>query len=404
MRLLILIAISALSISGISHADDSTVLLVSLDGFRWDYAERTDTPNLDRIAAEGVHAESLTPVFPTKTFPNHYSQVTGLRPEHHGIVSNTMYDPEMGATFSFRIAADVQDGRWWEGEPIWVTAAKQGLPTATYFWPGSEAVIRGHQATYWKAWDGNIPISERISTVFEWLDMPVAKRPRFISLYIGDVDKVGHHFGPESKEALAAVRKVDAYIGRLLGGLDKRGLRDSVNLMVVSDHGMAQTPLTNQIDLSQHVNLSGMTILDTGAFLSVRGDNQAIQALFHKLDGAHPHLNVYLKSQVPTRLRYSGHRRIADLIGIPDPGWLVFPSRKTKADLGSHGYDNTAPSMQGIFYAVGPAFKQGLISKPFECIHLYSLMARILNLDPAPNDGNLDTVEHLLRRSAIVVE
>lgn len=398
MRRVTFAVIGILCLNWTSYATDSTVLLVSLDGFRSDYAQRTDTPNLDRIAAGGVRAKSLKPAFPTKTFPNHYSQVTGLSPQHHGIVSNNMYDPEMDANFSLRNGA-VQDGRWWGGEPIWVTAAKQGLPTATHFWPGSEAVIQGHQATYWKQWNAKIPVSERIKTIFKWLDMPAKKRPRFISLYIEDTDDVGHDFGPDSEEILEAIRRVDRYLGELLDGLDKRGLGDSVNLMVVSDHGMARTPPTQQIALSDYADLSDLRILDTGAFLSIRGDDQAIVNLYETLHGAHPHLNVYLKSDVPARLQYSTHRRIADLIGIPDPGWLVFPSRKPKADLGSHGYDNTAPSMQGIFYAVGPAFRRGFVSESFEGIHLYPLMAHILTLDPAPNDGNLGALKHLLRAS-----
>lgn len=213
------------------------LILISLDGFRWDYQQLTDTPHLDALAARGVQAESLIPVFPSKTFPSHYSIVTGLRPAEHGIVSNNMRDPAWEG--DFRIGTDeLVKGRWWGGEPIWTTANNNGLVTASYFWPGSDALINGDRPRYFYPYDGSVSYEQRVDQVLAWLELPAAERPSFITLYFSDPNDTSHDVGPEAPAALVAVRRVDVMVGRLVQGLEDRGLLMSTNIVVTSDHGM----------------------------------------------------------------------------------------------------------------------------------------------------------------------
>lgn len=237
------------------------VLLISIDGFRADYLERYAPPVLTRLARQGVRAEALIPAFPTLTFPNHYTMVTGLYPDHHGIVGNTMFDSTLGH-FSLSNREAIADGRWWaDGEPLWVTAQRQGLRTATYFWPGSEAEIHGMRPTYWMPYDSRIPGEERVRQVLAWLDLPDSLRPHWITLYFSDVDHAGHEHGPDAPEVAEAVRKVDGYLQQLIEGLRARNLLDRVNLLIVSDHGMAATSAERVIFLDDFVSLEELHIV-----------------------------------------------------------------------------------------------------------------------------------------------
>ncbi|QXD16548.1 ectonucleotide pyrophosphatase/phosphodiesterase [Rhodocaloribacter litoris] len=380
------------------------LLLISLDGFRYDYLERYDAPTLRRLAREGVHAaDGMQVAFPTKTFPNHYTTVTGLYPEHHGIVANNMYDPAMDAWFSLSNREAVEDARWWGGEPLWVTAEKQGLRSATYFWPGSEAAIRGVRPTYWKRYDSRVPGPERVDTVLAWLDLPAGRRPAFITLYFSDVDGAGHRYGPDAPETAEAVARVDGYLARLVAGLEARDLYDRVNLIVLSDHGMTATGPERVIALDDYIDPDDLTIVDRDPVLMARPKAGRFEAVYAALKDAHPHLHVYRREETPARWHFRAHPRIPDLIAVADEGWRIVTERaRAEADPdrlrgGSHGYDNALPSMHALFVAHGPAFRQGLTVAPFENVHLYALMAHVLGLRPAPNDGTLDAVRHLLR-------
>ena len=384
--------------------EPSPVVLVSLDGFRWDYADRYDAPVLRRLAAEGVRARSLIPAFPTKTFPNHYTIVTGLYPEHHGIVSNTMYDPQTDARFSLGNREAVQDGRWWGGEPIWVTAEQQGLRTAAFFWPGSEAEIKGTRPTYWMPFDDDFPAEARVDTVLAWLDLPAERRPAFVTLYFSDVDHAGHDAGPDADETAAAVRRVDAYLGRLVEGLQQRGRYDEVNLIVVSDHGMADTDAGRVVVLDDYVDLEDVVVVDRSPVVMLYAKEGREAAVYEALQRA-PHLSVYRREEVPERLHFRAHHRIPPIIGIADEGWSIatraYLERRPEAFAGgAHGYDNALSSMGGLFVAHGPAFEKGVEAGPFQNIHLYNLMTSILGLRPAPNDGDLDSVRTILRAGA----
>lgn len=384
-----------------------TVILISLDGFRYDYLQKYDPVVLNQLAREGVRARWLTPSFPSKTFPNHYTIATGLYPQNHGIVENNVYVPEFNATFMMSNRDEVQNGRWWLGEPIWITAEKQGQKAAPLFWPGSEAKIGGLAATYWQPYDSKITNDARVDKALAWLDLPRAERPTFLTLYFSDVDDAGHNAGPDSVQTRDAVHKVDQAIGRLVAGLKAREIFPQVNLIIVADHGMAVQDYHHAIMLDElfDVNLAEK-ILWTGEIVSIfpkAGQEQTIyQTLKAKLP---PQAKVYRKRELPARLHYSTGPRVAPLLVLPAEGWILtnqkrYQEAKEKGDLthlkGGHGYDNQLPSMRAIFIAHGAAFKHGRVVAPFANIHIYNIMTRILGLRPAPNDGNYTAANAVL--------
>ncbi|MDZ7307740.1 MAG: ectonucleotide pyrophosphatase/phosphodiesterase [candidate division KSB1 bacterium] len=260
-----------------------TVILISIDGFRHDYLDRAAAPNLQRLARNGVRAHGMIPAFPSKTFPNHYTLVTGLYPEHHGIVSNTMLDPEGKARFRISDRAAVEDSRWWGGEPLWVTAQKQGQLTATYFWVGSEAEILGTRPAYWKRYAHNTPNRARVAQVLAWLDLPKPQRPTLITLYFSTVDEAGHEFGPDSPEVMQAVAAIDTVIGTLLEGLAARDIFQQVNLIIVSDHGMAATSAGRVIHLDDYLDLQQVDVIDWTPVLALLPRPGEEEAVYQKL-------------------------------------------------------------------------------------------------------------------------
>jgi len=379
---------------------DPTVILISLDGFRWDYFGRAPTPTLDRLMARGVHARWMVPAFPSLTFPNHYTIVTGLYPEHHGIVANSMEDPANGLRFEIHDTAAVRSSRWWGGEPLWVTAERQGVHAGTYFWPGSEAVIGGVRPSFTEVFDNHVPGQARVDGVLGWLALPRERRPRFVTMYFSNVDQAGHRFGPESPQVAEAVHAVDSLIGLLVTGLERRGLLDQVNIVVVSDHGMTSESPDRVIWVDDYVDPARLDIVSDGEELLAwpRGTDTA--AIVRALARA-PHLTVYPRDQVPARLHYRASPRIPAIVALADEGWDVRTRAEAEARSsfphGGHGYDNALTSMRAIFIAAGPAFKQGYTAEPFQNIHVYDLLCAVLGLRPAPNDGSPDSTRALLR-------
>lgn len=380
----------------------STVILISIDGFRHDYLDKAAAPNLQRLAQNGVRAQGMIPAFPSKTFPNHYTIVTGLYPEHHGIVSNTMYDPELNARFRIGDRAAVEDSRWWGGEPLWVTAQQQGRISATYFWVGSETEILGVRPAYWKRYEHNTPNSARVAQVLAWLDLPQPQRPALITLYFSIIDDLGHEFGPDSPELIKAIGELDAVIGELGQGLVARDIFKRVNLIVVSDHGMAATSAERVIYLDDYLDLQQVEVIDWTPVLALLPRPGQEAAVYQKLKGAHPHLQVYRKAEIPERFHFRRHRRIMPIMGLADDGWTISAhSRRRGPRGGDHGYDNLLPSMRATFIAHGPAFKTELRVAPFQNIHVYNLVCEILRLRPAPNDGSLDSVRTMLKEQPV---
>lgn len=379
------------------------VILVGIDGLGWEFMERAETPTLDRLAANGVRAERLVPSFPTKTFPNHYTMVTGLYPGHHGLVANNMYDPDFDATYGLDDRPAVGDGRWYGGEPIWVTAQKQGLRTAPLFWPGSEAEIGGVRPTYHEPYDGNMSNRARIDRILGWLDQPPERRATFLTIYFSTVDDAAHDFNPDrSPEVARAVREVDSDIGYLVRELERRDRLTETNLILVSDHGMAPTSPERAICLDDYIDLEEANVIDWDPVLALWPQPENRERIYAALTGAHPRLSVYRKREIPERFHYREHRRIPPILGVADEGWTITTRTRLEASPedyhgGSHGYDNELVSMGALFLAAGPAFRQGVVVPPFANIHLYELMCHILGIEPAPNDGNLDAVRELLR-------
>lgn len=382
-----------------------TVILISLDGFRWDYLEKFNPPTLKRLAKEGVRAKWMIPSFPTKTFPNHYTIATGLYPEHNGIVENNVYD--FGTIFSMSKREEVQNPRWWFGEPIWVTAEKQGQIAASYFFVGTETKIEGEQPTFWRTWNANVPPQMRIDKALGWLDLPQKERPTMITLYFSDVDDAGHAFSPDSEETKYAVGNVDGYIERLMRGLKARKIDKKVNVIIVSDHGMAPYSVKNATFLDDKFDFDlTERILWTNEIVQIFPKQGKTDEIFSKI-GKLDHATCWKKADIPARLHYQDSPRIAPIICSSEEGWMTTSHKRyddwivdiedVTKPRGAHGYDNRYQSMQATFIAHGAAFKKGFIAEPFENIQIYNLMCRILGLTPAKNDGNLDAVQNMLK-------
>ena len=375
-----------------------TVILISLDGFRSDYLDKYQPPNLLSLARDGVRAEWMTPAFPSKTFPNHYTIVTGLYPQNNGIVENNVFDKGFNATLTMSNREEVQKGRWWLGEPIWVTAEKQGQTTAPYFWPGSETEIEGTRPTYWTPYDGKVQNGARVDTVLSWLDLPVSVRPTFLTLYFSDVDNAGHDYSPDSDETRDAVITVDTDLRRLIDGLKMRGIFSQVNLIIVADHGMAKQDPKDTIILDELVDTNlAEKILWGGEIVGIFPNPGKETVIYETLKTKLPaHARIYRKGEMPARFHYTNSARIPPLLVLPDEGWTITTrarfderAKERKPGMrGAHGYDNELPSMRAIFIAHGRAFKKGTVIEPFENVQVYSMMTRILGLKAAPNDGN----------------
>lgn len=397
----ILVALACFAMSvGAVERNGGTVLLVSIDGFRWDFFAKTSTPNLNRIAREGVKAKALIPVFPTMTFPAHYSMVTGLHPERHGIIGNNMRDPKIARDFNMRDRASMQNTNWWGGEPIWITAQRQGLKSATCFWPGTDVEVAGGRPTYWLPFDGAMPNEKRIAQVIDWLRLPEKKRPRLLTLYFGEVDKAGHRYGPESKEVIHAIAQVDRAVGILLKRLEEIG-RTDVNVIVVSDHGMTEISNDRVVVLDDYIDMQDVLFDAAGEMVMARARIGREEQILRQLEKV-PHVKFYRKTEVPERLHFRKSDRISPIVGIPDDGWLIFPRASLAGseqlrNKGMHGFDNAYPSMHGIFLARGPAFKEGVEVGAFSGVNIYGLTAKILGVQPAPNDGDAKVIEAVLK-------
>ena len=383
-------------------APPAPLLLISIDGYRADYLGRGLTPTLQMLADTGVRAQWMQPSFPSLTFPNHYTIVTGRYPDDQGIVDNNMFDPALGS-FSLSDRKAVADGRWWEqAEPIWVDADRHGLHTATLFWPGSEAAIRGSRPDHWLAYDGKLPYHARVDQILHWLDLPPAQRPAFLTLYFEGVDSAGHDYGPDSPELNQALRRVDAALARLVAGLRQRGIYDRLNLIVLADHGMAATPLDQRIQLDELINTDHARVVSTGALSGIDPAPGYGPELERALLTAHPHMTCWKKSQIPARFHYGHNPRVPQLVCSAQVGWLIVSRQKQllhgeKPLLGDHGYDNAAPQMRAMFSAHGPAFRRHAVVPAFPNVDVYPLMTHLLDIPAAANDGNYDAVKEMLK-------
>ncbi|MEN1941076.1 alkaline phosphatase family protein [Luteimonas sp. MJ246] len=368
------------------------LLLISIDGLHPDRINATDSPNIARLAAGGVRARWMTPSYPTLTFPNHYTIATGLRPDRHGIVHNSMSDEELG-TFRLSDRDAVGTSAWWGGEPVWVGAENAGLRTATMFWPGTEAEINGVRPTRWHAYDESVPAMERAGTVAGWLLEPEATRPRLATLYFHSVDTAAHTFGPASAEARAALADIDTAIGSLLARLQRGGRLQHTNIVLVSDHGMAPVPPGNQVSTGEMVTLEEARITSIGQVVQVQPNPGFEAGVEARLLGRHDRYECWRRDQLPARWHYGTHPRIPAIVCQMDEGWdALFPQmlerRAAGGMRGSHGYDPALPSMRAVFIASGPAFRRGAVIGPIENIDVYPLLVRLLGIPAADHDGD----------------
>jgi predicted AlkP superfamily pyrophosphatase or phosphodiesterase len=379
-------------------AKPDLVILISIDGFRADYLGHHQTPVIEALAKQGA-VGPMRPSFPSLTFPNHYTLVTGLWPDHHGIVDNTMDDPVLG---HFTEANSV-DTRWWSGaEPLWVTADKQGLKTATMFWPGSDRLVQGLRPDYWKLYDKSFLADARVDQVLQWLDLPQDQRPSFVTLYFDLVDTVGHHNGPGSKELDAALASTEVQIGRLMNGLKARGLYDHTNLIVTADHGMADTSKDRVVyidDAAGGTKAIHTVTLGTTSGLSIAAD--APPDTLAKLLAPHEHMQCWQKADIPKALHYGTNPRVPPIVCAAEVGWYITTHARlaTTRDfpIGSHGYDPAAPEMAALFVAEGPAFKPGQTLPAFDNVDVQPLIARLLHLDAPKGDGDAKVFDRVLR-------
>ncbi|TYT25320.1 alkaline phosphatase family protein [Luteimonas viscosa] len=378
------------------------LLLVSLDGVHPSYLARGDTPHLDRLAHEGVRAEWMNPSYPSLTFPNHYTIVTGLRPDRHGIVHNTMRDDALGGFWLANRDA-VGDSRWWSGEPIWVGAENAGLATATLAWPGSEAPVAGVRPTRWHPFDKDRTIAARVDMTAGWLTEPAATRPRFATLYFEHPDSSAHAHGPRSAQLRATMREVDAAIGTLLARLEAAGVRETTDLVIVSDHGMAEVPEGQVVvveDMADPTVAVAVTSGQVVGFRPVEGrEAEAEEALL----GRHAHHQCWRRHELPPRWRYGTHPRVPPIVCQMDKGWDALPrkylARRPAGTRGSHGYDPAEPEMRAIFIASGPSFRRGVTLPAFDNVDVYPLLARLLGVPPAPHEGALEKLLPALDRA-----
>lgn len=385
---------------GISQPhEDVYVIMLSMDGFRWDYADRVPTPNLDYIAANGVKAEYVVPAFPSNTFPNHYTMATGLYPDNHGIVNNNFYCPELDMTYRMRDRDAVENGAFYGGEPIWVTAEKQGITAASYFWVGSEAPVKGIQPTYWKIYDHGHPFAARIDTVAYWLQLPKEERPQLITFYFNEPDSEGHRSGPESREIDELVMELDGLIGYLLETLNDLPIADKINLIVTSDHGMTERSTERYIDLSKYVDRSWLRWMFGGNPTMLWGAREGmIDTLYNSLKDVE-NMYIWKTGELPERLNFGTNPRTLDLVVMADSSWNIGwgePQERFYSG-GGHGWDNQKKDMHTIFYAMGPAFQANYTQPPFELVDLYPLITHIMNLQPAEVDGRLERVKGMLK-------
>ena len=396
----VLLALISLASPALAQeAEPPVTILISIDGMRPDYLERGLTPNLVEFRRRGV-AATMRPSFPSKTFPNHYTIVTGKRPDRNGIVGNLMIDPARpDQKFSMGDARQALDPFWWqEAEPVWITAEKAGLRTATMFWPGSEVAHNGVRPSDWMRFDQNIGNAQRVNTVLDWMRRPAAIRPRLVTMYFDTVDTAGHRFGPgRSPELDAAITEVDSRIGDVVRGVEAMGV--AANIIITADHGMAETAEDRVIQLDELIDRASYLAVEAGPYAAIEPaagtDDRVHQALLKP----HPHMACHRKEELPAHLHYGKNPRVAAIICIAESGWTILsgiPPYPVKG--GAHGYDPTHPDMHALFMAFGPSIKPMASVPVFDNVDVYPLIAALTGFAPLPSDGNAATLAPLIAR------
>lgn len=373
------------------------VLLVSFDAFRYDYPVIYNTPNMNILAKDGIKADRMISSFPTNTFPNHYSIATGLYPDHHGLVNNSFPAPDLGMFYRMGDRQAVENPAFYGGEPMWVTAQKQGLRAASFFWVGSEAPVGGMHPTYWKKYDESTGYGERIDTVMKWFTYSEERRPRLVTLYFDEPDATSHSFGPESEETKEVVESLDSLVGVIRGKIALLPFADRVNLIVLSDHGMASVSPKKYINLKSVVPDRMIESISGGnpVYLinPASGKADSVLLLINSTSG----VKAWRKSELPEQWHYGTHPRIPEIVVVADSSWSIGTRPSASRSRGAHGYDNQNPELYSIFYAAGPAFKKNRTLQELNNVDVYNIVCKILKLKPAPNDGNPEILKKIIR-------
>jgi Uncharacterized proteins of the AP superfamily len=382
------------------------VVMVSFDAFRHDYVDRYHPDAFMEVAARGVHASALIPSFPSKTFPNHYTIATGLYPGDHGITGNAFFDPARREWYRLGDQKAVRDSSWYGGEPIWVTAERNGVKTGVYFWTGSEAAIGGVRPTYMVPYDAKVPNAARVNSVSSWLRRPAAERPHLILLYLSDVDDTTHRYGPDAPQTATAVASVNRTLRQLMDSLSAMPFRDSVNIVLVSDHGMARVRADKPMAVSDLLAAAGVDttrtqVSDNGPTLSIwfGGDSARMRLAHAVLDRSLPHARTYFRSETPVAWHVRDNPRAGDLLIVAEEGYTVARRASDKPpSAGAHGYDPALPDMQAIFIAAGPNIRPLRTLPPFRNVDIYPFLASLLRLQRVPRvDGSAATLAPVLR-------
>ncbi len=383
------------------------LILISFDGFRWDYPNRGITPNFDQSRKNGVSAISREPVYPSKTFPNHISLITGLYPENHGIILNDFIDPFSGDRYRIGNSKAARDSKWYLGEAFWETAARQGVITASYFWPGSELPEPHRRPFYREEYDHNRPYEQRVEGVLNWLQLPEDKRPHFITMYFHEADSKGHTFGPNSPEVNASIKLMDKMLGLLFDGLQQINMVAKTNIIVVSDHGMTEVNTERIVNIEKILSDYSCRFVGNGPFMMIWPDSATQEEeIYQTLKSAMKHFKVYYRDEIPKHFHFSRNPFIAPIFLIADIGWSVETGSSANwlwqnpGTGGNHGYDNHHRDMHGIFYAIGPAFKKSYQTGTVRSIDVYPLLCKILDVEPRNNiDGKLERISFILKEN-----
>ncbi|WP_350288523.1 ectonucleotide pyrophosphatase/phosphodiesterase [uncultured Croceitalea sp.] len=380
------------------------VILISLDGFRWDYVERFQPPNMVNFIKNGVQAESLIPAFPSKTFPNHYTIATGMYPENHGIIGNSFYSYKKNKLYRLGNRETVEDGTFYKGTPIWVAAEKENMVSASFFFVGTEADIQGIHPSYYYTFDNSIKNEVRVQQALDWLALPVKKRPHLITMYFSDMDNTGHDFGPSNDEKLKeTLFALDKHLGDLFRGVTKSGL--PINIIIVSDHGMADIPVSKYLPIENIENNELYTTLNNGAIVNIHPKkNVTIDSVYTYLKRKEQNFKIYKTEETPGFEYTPKNKDWGTIQVLPNHGYYFSSNRgieirkqQKHTTFGVHGYDPKQKDMHGIFYANGPAFKNGFLVPSVKNIHIYPVMSKILGLEiPNDIDGDLNEINSVL--------
>lgn len=376
---------------------DNYTVIISLDGLRWDYLDAYDVPFMQQLAREGVKAV-MQPSFPSKTFPNHYTLATGLTPDHHGIIANTFWDREKGVEFSLGNKVTRADGKYYGGDPVWLTAKHQGVKTATVFWVGSDVAIHGEHPTYWRDYQTQqLDFEGRVDEILRLLKMPEKDRPHLVMAYFEEPDRSGHNYGPMNRLTRRAMEDMDRLLSLMWTRIQMLPIASQVNLIITGDHGMTSVDPKRFVDiddvLPKHWYTRFCNDYPTLIYASAPQYIDSICEAMQHVD----HVRAWKAADIPAYLAYGANKNMGDVIVLPDVGWL-FADKPSGKQRGSHGFDHTAADMQVGFRAIGPDFKVGY-EKPdrFRNVCLYPLLCYLLGVTPSPNDGNLDEVRDMLR-------